>query len=278
MRPIPLLLALALVGWALVIAAPARAATVEITWNANTEPDLAGYKVKYGQSPGVHGTVVDVGNATTHTVSGLTAGAVYYFVVTAYDTSTNESGPSIEVVADLTTGNTAPTVMAPSDVTVEATGALTAVTLGTATASDAEDGSLTATPSDTGPFAVGTHTITWTATDSGGLTAIDTQTVTVSDATAPTVTAPSDVTAEATGALTPVSLGTATATDLVDGGLTPVASDTGPFARGTHTITWTATDSEGNAGTATQTVTVADTTAPSAPSGLSASAPTGSGP
>jgi len=272
MRRIPILLLFAF-AVVLAAAAPAFAASVAISWNANTEPDLAGYKVKYGQSPGVHGTVVDVGNTTSTTISGLTDGATYYFVVTAYDSTGNESAPSAEVVADLTIPNTPPTVSAPSNRTVEATGALTAVNLGTATASDPEEGSLTATPSDTGPFSVGTHTITWTATDSGGLTATDTQTVTVRDTTAPTVTAPADKTVEATGTQTAVTLGTATATDLVDGSLTPVASDTGPFTRGTHTITWTATDSDGNAGTATQTVTVADTTAPSAPSGLSASTP-----
>jgi len=269
----PLLLALCLFGWALVAAAPAGAATVLVTWNANSESDLGGYKVKYGLSPGVHGTVVDAGTATSATISGLTSGATYYFVVTAYDLSANESAPSVEVVADLSVANATPTVTAPADRTVEATGTLTAVTLGSATASDPEDGSLTAVPSTTGPFALGTTTVTWTATDSGGLTATDTQTVTVRDTAAPTVTAPSDRTAEATGALTPVNIGTATATDLVDGGLTPVPSDTGPFARGTHVITWTATDSEGNAGTATQTVTVADTTAPSVPSGLAASGP-----
>jgi HYR domain len=87
------------------------------------------------------------------------------------------------------------------------------------------------------------------------------------------VTAPANKTVEATALLTPVTLGTATATDLVDGSLTPTASDTGPFARGAHTITWTATDSHGNKGTATQTVTIVDTTPPSAPSGTSANSP-----
>jgi fibronectin type 3 domain-containing protein len=266
----PLVLALTLFAWSLAAAAPALAATVIVSWTANTESDLAGYKVKYGQSPGVHGTVIDAGNTTSRTVSGLTDGATYYFVVTAYDGSGNESAPSAEAVADLSVPNTPPTITAPANKTVEATGALTTVTLGTATASDAEDGSLIATASPTGPYTVGTHTITWTVTDSGGLTASATQTVTVRDTTKPTVTAPSNRTVEASGTLTPVSLGTATATDLVDGSVTPVASDTGPFARGVHTITWTATDSHGNIGTATQTVTVVDTTAPSAPSGISA--------
>lgn len=262
------ILPLSLLGLLLAIAGPAYAATATVSWNANGEPDLAGYHVRYGTSPGSHPTVVDAGNTTSQAISGLTAGVTYYFVVTAYDSSANESGPSLEVSATVPGGNTPPSVTAPSNRSVEATGTLTAVSLGTASATDAEDGSLTATPDDTGPFAVGTHTITWTATDSGGLSAIDTQTVTVRDSTAPSVTAPSDRTVEATGTLTPVSLGSASATDLVDGTVTASADDTGPFARGTHTITWSATDSEGNTGTDTQVVTVVDTTAPSAPSGL----------
>jgi hypothetical protein len=260
-------LALAALTWVLMFASSAHAASVIATWNANTESDLAGYKLKYGQSPGVHGTVIDVGNATTRTVSGLTAGATYYFVVTAYDLTGNESGPSGEASVTLASANTPPTVTAPADKTVEATGALTAVSLGSATVTDAEDTGLSATPDDTGPFSIGTHTITWTVTDSGGLSAFDTQTITVQDTTAPTVTAPADKTVEATGTLTTVSLGSATATDLVDGSVSATASDTGPFSRGTHTITWTATDSEGNTGTATQTVTITDTTPPSAPTG-----------
>jgi fibronectin type 3 domain-containing protein len=267
--PLPLLGAVALL---LGLAGNLYAASASLSWNANGESDLAGYKVHMGTAANSYDTTLDVGNVTSYSVPSLNAGTTYHFAISAYDTTGNESALSGDVAVTTTAVNTAPVVTAPPNKTVEATGALTSVSLGTATASDAEDGTLTATASDTGPFAPGTHTITWTATDSNGATGTATQTVTVNDTTKPTVTAPPDKTVEATALLTPVSLGTATATDLVDGSLTATASPTGPFARGTHTITWTATDSHGNSATATQTVTVEDTTPPQAPSGLTITA------
>lgn len=74
----------------------------KISWNANTEPDLAGYKVYYGTSSGVYTTVIDVGLTATpstpnYTVYNLTKGITYYFNVTAYDTSNNESAFGTEV-------------------------------------------------------------------------------------------------------------------------------------------------------------------------------------
>ena len=157
---------------------------------------------------------------------------------------------------------TAPTVTPPADVTVEATGEFTSVDLGLANASDLVDGALTPSADDSGPFLVGVTIVTWSATDAAGITGTATQTVTVTDTTVPTVTPPVNITVEATGPTTPVSLGTASATDLVDGPLTPAADNTGPFPLGTTVVTWNATDSAGNIGTATQTVTVDDTTAP----------------
>ncbi len=150
----------------------------------------------------------------------------------------------------------APVVTPPADVTVEATGFTTPVDLGVAGVSDNVDWAITAAADNTGPFTVGTHPITWTATDAAGNVGTAMQTVTVTDTTAPIVTPPADVTVEATGVTTPVDLGVASATDLVDGTITATADYTGPFTVGTHTIIWTANDAVGNVGTAMQTVTV----------------------
>ncbi len=160
------------------------------------------------------------------------------------------------------TDTTPPIVTPPANITMEATGPTTAVVLGTATATDIVDGTLTATPDNTGPFTVGVHTITWSATDHAGNTGTATQTVTITNTTPPVITPPANITMEATGPTTAVVLGTATATDLVDGTLTATPDNTGPFAVGVHTITWSATDQAGNTGTATQTVTITDTVAP----------------
>lgn len=68
------------------IAAVAFAATsVNLAWDANTEPDLAGYKIYYGTASGVYGTPIDVGNVTAYTLTGLTEGVTYYLAATAYD-------------------------------------------------------------------------------------------------------------------------------------------------------------------------------------------------
>jgi hypothetical protein len=73
------------------------AGTATITWAApSTNEDgspltaLAGFKVYYGTTPGVY-TSVDVGPANSYQVIGLTKGTTYYFAVTAYDSSGNES-------------------------------------------------------------------------------------------------------------------------------------------------------------------------------------------
>ncbi|MCG8487699.1 MAG: hypothetical protein MI756_09560, partial [Chromatiales bacterium] len=86
-----------------------------------------------------------------------------------------------------------PEVMAPADITVNATGLFTQVDLGTATATDAEDGDLTPAVTqlvsngsepdavtDTPMFfSPGVHLLNWTATDVDGNTGLDTQTVNV---------------------------------------------------------------------------------------------------
>jgi hypothetical protein len=68
-----------------------------ITWIANSEPDLSGYRVYHGTTSGVYTQMVDVGNVTIYQWNGLTPGFTHYFVVTAYDTSNNESANSAQV-------------------------------------------------------------------------------------------------------------------------------------------------------------------------------------
>jgi hypothetical protein len=75
----------------------AAAAQVTLAWDANTEPELTGYKIYYGTVSGTYGTPVDVGKVTTYTVTGLADGRTYYFAATAYDSVGNESGYSNEV-------------------------------------------------------------------------------------------------------------------------------------------------------------------------------------
>lgn len=75
----------------------ALAATVSMSWNANNDNDLAGYRVYYGTASGSYSYSLDAGNATTVEIGDLSADTTYYFIVTAYDTSGNESDPADEV-------------------------------------------------------------------------------------------------------------------------------------------------------------------------------------
>ncbi len=76
----------------------AAAGQVTLAWDANTEPDVSGYKLYSGTATRVYGTPITVGNVLTYTVTGLADGQTFYFAVTAYDTFGNESGYSNEVV------------------------------------------------------------------------------------------------------------------------------------------------------------------------------------
>lgn len=68
-----------------------------LVWNPNAETDLAGYKVYVGTSSGLYGSPINVGIATSYVVANLKVGTTYYFTVTAYDQSGNESLRSSEV-------------------------------------------------------------------------------------------------------------------------------------------------------------------------------------
>ncbi|MEM1260905.1 MAG: HYR domain-containing protein [Pseudomonadota bacterium] len=154
-------------------------------------------------------------------------------------------------------------VQAPGAVNQEATGAQTMVALGTPQATGG-DGSYTfANDAPAGNmFPLGNTTVTWTATDGAGANGSATQVVTVTDTTAPTISGLVNVQTPSTGMLTPITLQVPAVADLVDPN--PTMSNDAPAAgypMGMTVVTWTATDTSGNAATAQQTVTV---TAPNA--------------
>lgn len=81
-----------------------RGGKVVLAWDSSSDPNLAGYKVYYGTTPGVYPHSFTVGkatqlsgNVTTVTIEGLKKGQKYYMVITAYDIQGKESGFSNEV-------------------------------------------------------------------------------------------------------------------------------------------------------------------------------------
>jgi hypothetical protein len=81
-----------------------HALQVSLSWTAPTTNqdgtslnDLAGYKVYYGLATRSYDVAVDTGLSTSAVLSGLQDGRTYYFAVTAYDTSGNQSAFSAEI-------------------------------------------------------------------------------------------------------------------------------------------------------------------------------------
>ena len=142
------------------------------------------------------------------------------------------------------------------DVNVECSASVSAPT-----ATDNCAGSITATTNNPTSYnAQGTYTITWTYDDGNGNTSTQTQNVVVADVTAPVADVANlpTVTGECSA-----SVSAPTATDNCAGSLTATTNDpTSYSAQGTYTITWTYDDGNGNTYAQTQTVVVADVTAP----------------
>jgi Ca2+-binding RTX toxin-like protein len=158
---------------------------------------------------------------------------------------------------------TSPIIISPQDITSEATDpTMNYIELGELVASDSVGiESIINDKPITFPF--GNTTVTWTVTDTSGNISQATQTVTIVDTTLPEIFAPTDIVVEATGlSSTMVELGEATARDIM--GIASVTEyPSNFFVLGETTITWTATDTSGNSASATQTITIVDTTSPS---------------
>jgi hypothetical protein len=163
---------------------------------------------------------------------------------------------------------TAPALTVPGDITQEATAANGANVDYEASATDAVDAEpeVVCTPLP-GTFALGTTTVSCTATDAAGNTSDPkTFTVTVEDTTAPTIVGlPADFELEGNTAGGALGAYVApTATDLVDPApIVECLPDVSAlFALGATTVTCTATDQFGNQSEGSFVVTVVDTTDP----------------
>jgi hypothetical protein len=180
---------------------------------------------------------------------------------TATDTNANTaSGTFTVTVKDTTPPVIAINVTSP----VEATGPSGAAVTYAATATDAVSGSLTPTcaPASGSTFALGTTTITCSATDAAGNTGTATATVVVEDKTAPTLSLPGNITAVATSANGAVVTYAVSAADPDNDTATLTISCSPPsgstFPAGLTTVTCTATDPAGNTSTGSFQVAVVD--------------------
>ena len=220
-----------------------------------------------GATAAVCGSSVPV--TATGTVDRHTPGVYTIHYSATANGLTTTATRTVTVEAD----NTAPTitVTGANPMTVECH---TSFTDPGAVAHDACAGDFAATATGSvNVNTVGAYVITYNATDpSGHVATAVTRTVNVVDTTAPTVTAPANVTvntgsgaASCSAVVSNATLGTGSANDACQGSLSPTRSGVpsgNVFPVGTTTVTYSATDAHGNTGTATQTVTVVDNTAP----------------
>ncbi|MGD0614730.1 MAG: Ig-like domain-containing protein, partial [Verrucomicrobiota bacterium] len=150
-----------------------------MAWDPSPDTNVVGYNVYYGVASRTYTNIVDVGDVTNATISGLVEGTTYYFAVTAYNILGMESAYSAEVSytvpASTGTGNQAPTLNAIASLTINSnTGLIPNPTVNYS--SPGTNGTLTFTPVAN---ANGSATITVTVNDGGVSNNIVTRTFTV---------------------------------------------------------------------------------------------------
>lgn len=229
-----------------------------------------------------HSTFTDPG-ATAHDAcagnfAATASGTVDANTVGTYTITYNATDPSGNAAALVSrtvnvVDTTAPTVTAPADVTVHTGSGATScgatvsdAALGTSTANDACQGSLSVTRSGVpsgNAFTVGQTTITYTATDAHNNTSTATQTVTVLDDTAPTISCPANITVylplNSTATSTVVAYTAPVGTDNCAGATTAQTAGLASgasFPLGRTTNTFRVTDAAGNHTDCSFTVTV----------------------
>ena len=85
-----------ILGFILLTVSYAFTADVTLQWQANTEPDLAGYKVYYGTESRTYQEPIPLELVTEYTMH-IPDSTMHFFAVTAFDTGNLESDFSNEV-------------------------------------------------------------------------------------------------------------------------------------------------------------------------------------
>jgi hypothetical protein len=79
------------------MASVCTAADLTLAWDPNRETTVEGYRVYYGTQSYYYTSVIDVGDQTVLTITGLLPGVTYFFSATAYSAAGDESYFSSEI-------------------------------------------------------------------------------------------------------------------------------------------------------------------------------------
>ncbi len=213
-----------------------------------------------------------VSTITNNAPNEFTVGSTQV-IWTVTDNNGNVSTCSLNVIVQ---DNNDPIINCPPNVSINTDPgvAVASVTVGFASATDdcgieSLINDHTGTNNASGVYPIGTTLVTWIATDNNGNTATCTMTVTVSDGEAPIIDCPSNPSVNAAIGQCEafVNVGVPVVQD--NDGIATLINDfnntsdaSGVYPVGQTTVTWTATDFNGNISTCIMTVTVVDVTPP----------------
>ncbi|WP_378183441.1 gliding motility-associated C-terminal domain-containing protein [Aquimarina sp. SS2-1] len=186
-------------------------------------------------------------------------------IITRTYSVTDAAGNSINVTQTITINDTtAPTASNPPSIAVECSSDIPAPDISVVTDASDNCGTPTVAFVSDDTFVAGQVTRTYSVTDAAGNSINVTQTITIEDTTAPTASNPPSIAVECSSDIPAPDI--SVVTDASDNCGTPtvafVSDDTS--VAGQVTRTYSVTDAAGNSINVTQTITIEDTTAPTA--------------
>ena len=202
------------------------------------------------------GVGVGVANGVLYAMGGTTDDLAAFAIVEAFTPAPIPTPTPTPTPGD----SFPPTLLLPSNITAEATGAAGVIVTYSASATDNVDPNpvVICSPSSSSTFPLGTTTVHCTATDASSNSASGSFSVTVVDTTPPVLALPPNVITDATSPQGAVVSFSASATDTVDPHPTvncaPLSGST--FAIGTTTVQCAATDAGHNSSQGSFTATV----------------------
>jgi thiamine pyrophosphokinase len=199
---------------------------VELAWNVNPDPTVAGYMLSYGTNSGNYDNELDAGTNTSIEVPDLAVGQTNYFVVAAYNAQGVLGAPSSPI-----------SYVVPGSLIVTQTGALEVALNVPGAQWSVDSGSWQTNGAILSGLSVGSHTVSFSAMS--GWTAPASQTISINEDQTNSISA-TYVAVPQTGALQ-VTLNTAGAQWAVDNGAWQTSGTVvSGLSVGSHTVSFSA--------------------------------------